>query len=49
MRVEPCCQSVLANILPVVDSKKEGICIDVGVGTFAFYCEMFGKLVRDSC
>ncbi|MFB2979458.1 FkbM family methyltransferase [Microseira sp. BLCC-F43] len=44
MRVEPCCQSLLANILPVVDPKKEGICIDVGVGTFAFYCEIFAKL-----
>ncbi|HBB33571.1 MAG TPA: methyltransferase [Cyanobacteria bacterium UBA8803] len=44
MRVEPCCQSLLARILPAVDEKKEGTCIDVGVGTFAFYCELFARL-----
>ena len=38
MRVEACCQSLLAEILPEIDPKKEGYCIDVGAGTFAFYC-----------
>ncbi|MGB7712383.1 MAG: FkbM family methyltransferase [Microcoleus sp.] len=44
MRVEPCCQSLLAEILPIVDPSQKGVCLDVGVGTFAFYCEIFAKL-----
>ena len=44
MRVEACCQRILSYALPLVDEKREGICIDVGVGTFAFYCEMFSML-----
>ncbi|MEY3866716.1 MAG: hypothetical protein RLZZ338_607 [Cyanobacteriota bacterium] len=44
MRVEACCQRILSYTLPLVDEKREGICIDVGVGTFAFYCEMFAML-----
>lgn len=44
MRVEACCQSLLAEILPEIDPKKAGFCIDVGVGNFAFYCEVFAKL-----
>src|SRR6478672_4182286 len=44
MRVEACCQRILSYVLPLVDEKREGICIDVGVGTFAFYCEMFSML-----
>lgn len=44
MRVEACCQSVLAEILPILDPNREGVCIDVGVGTFAFYCERFARL-----
>lgn len=44
MHVEECCQALLWNILPVIDREREGICIDVGVGTFAFYCELFARL-----
>lgn len=44
MRVETCCQALLDRILPVIDKEKTGICIDVGVGTFAFYCEGFARL-----
>jgi len=44
MRVEACCQRILSYTLPLVDENREGICIDVGVGTFAFYCEMFSML-----
>ncbi|OCR01909.1 hypothetical protein BCD67_05340 [Oscillatoriales cyanobacterium USR001] len=44
MRVEACCQRILSHVLPIVDGNREGICIDVGVGTFAFYCEMFAML-----
>ena len=44
MRVEACCQRILSYVLPLVDEKREGLCIDVGVGTFAFYCEMFSML-----
>ncbi|MEB3309644.1 MAG: FkbM family methyltransferase [Snowella sp.] len=44
MRVEACCQSLLSTILPEVDPQKNGFCIDVGVGTFAFYCEVFAQL-----
>ena len=44
MKVEDCCQALLAQILPTVDPQRQGICIDVGVGTFAFYCELFAQL-----
>lgn len=44
MRVEACCQSLLSEIISEIDHQKAGFCIDVGVGTFAFYCEVFAKL-----
>ena len=44
MQVEDCCQALLAQILPTIDEQREGICVDIGVGTFAFYCEVFAKL-----
>ncbi|MGB3535778.1 MAG: FkbM family methyltransferase [Microcoleaceae cyanobacterium] len=44
MRVESCCQALLEQILKAIDREKIGICIDVGVGTFAFYCERFARL-----
>ncbi|WP_071517437.1 FkbM family methyltransferase [Geitlerinema sp. PCC 9228] len=44
MHVEPCCQALLNHFLPKLDPKRSGICIDVGVGTFAFYCEKFARL-----
>ncbi|MGB3534837.1 MAG: FkbM family methyltransferase [Microcoleaceae cyanobacterium] len=44
MKVEDCCQALLAQILPTVDPHRQGMCIDVGVGTFAFYCELFAQL-----
>ncbi|MGK7921625.1 MAG: FkbM family methyltransferase, partial [Trichodesmium sp.] len=44
MQVEDCCQALLTQILPTIDEQREGICIDIGVGTFAFYCEIFAKL-----
>lgn len=44
MQVESCCQVLLKRILPEVAPQKSGYCIDVGVGTFAFYCELFAKL-----
>lgn len=44
MRVEPCCQALLAAFLPEVDPQRQGVCIDVGVGTFAFYCQIFAEL-----
>jgi FkbM family methyltransferase len=44
MRVEDCCQSLLEEILPILDPQREGVCLDVGVGTFAFYCERFARL-----
>ncbi|MDJ0598325.1 MAG: FkbM family methyltransferase [Crocosphaera sp.] len=43
MNVETCCQALLEQILLEIDKKKTGICIDVGVGTFAFYCEKFAR------
>jgi FkbM family methyltransferase len=43
MHVEDCCLKLLSYVLPLVDQKREGICIDVGVGTFAFYCEIFSR------
>lgn len=44
MHVEECCQALLAELLPLVDRKRKGVCLEVGVGTFAFYCEMFSQL-----
>ncbi|BFM38778.1 FkbM family methyltransferase [Synechocystis sp. LKSZ1] len=44
MRVEACCQSLLTHFLPLVDPQRQGLCLDVGVGTFAFYCEQFARL-----
>jgi FkbM family methyltransferase len=44
MRVEACCQALLEQFLPEIDPQRQGVCIDVGVGTFAFYCELFAKL-----
>ncbi|MEB3228951.1 MAG: FkbM family methyltransferase [Synechocystis sp.] len=44
MRVEPCCQALLATLLPQIDPDRQGVCIDVGVGTFAFYCQIFAEL-----
>lgn len=44
MNVEDCCQNLLAKILPIADPNREGVCIDVGVGNFAFYCELFARL-----
>ncbi len=44
MHVEECCQALLNYLIPIVDQERQGICIDVGVGTFAFYCELFARL-----
>ncbi|HSM80483.1 MAG TPA: methyltransferase [Nodosilinea sp.] len=44
MRVEACCQALLEHLLPDLDPQRQGLCIDVGVGTFAFYCELFARL-----
>ncbi len=40
-KVEKFCQGLWENLLPLVDLKREGFCIDIGVGTFAFYCQQF--------
>lgn len=44
MRVEACCNALLKEILPAIAPQRTGYCIDVGVGTFAFYCELFARL-----
>ncbi|NJL46441.1 MAG: FkbM family methyltransferase [Leptolyngbyaceae cyanobacterium SM2_5_2] len=44
MRVEACCQALLQYLLPELDPHRQGLCVDVGVGTFAFYCELFAQL-----
>ena len=44
MHVEECWQAVLFHFLPRIDKKRKGVCIDVGVGTFAFFCELFARL-----
>ena len=44
MHVEECCQALLNEILPEVDSDRTGLAIDIGVGTFAFYCQLFDQL-----
>ena len=44
MHVEECSQALLKQILPEVDSNRSGLAIDIGVGTFAFYCQLFDQL-----
>lgn len=44
MRVEACCQALFEHLLPDLDPQRRGLCVDVGVGTFAFYCELFARL-----
>ncbi|MBC8044521.1 MAG: FkbM family methyltransferase [Rhizobacter sp.] len=44
MHVEECSQALLARWLPAIDEHRAGMCIDIGVGTFAFYCELFSRL-----
>lgn len=45
MLVENCCQALLAEILPSVTlHRKTGYAIEIGCGTFAFYCELFDQL-----
>lgn len=44
MHVEECCFALLNHILPEVDSDRSGLTIDIGVGTFAFYCLLFKQL-----
>lgn len=43
MNVEPCCLNLLFVLLPLIDQEKKGVCIEIGVGTFAFYCEIFAR------
>ncbi|QDZ40907.1 FkbM family methyltransferase [Euhalothece natronophila Z-M001] len=44
MRVEACCQNLLKKILPEIDPNRQGVCFDIGVGDFAFYCQLFAQL-----
>lgn len=44
MLVEDCCQALLAQILPTVRHTKSDYAIEIGCGTFAFYCELFDRL-----
>jgi len=44
MHVEECCQALLAEILPAIDSSRSGLAIDIGVGNFALYCLLFDQL-----
>lgn len=44
MNVEECCQALLAYTLSIVAQQRSHTCIDVGVGTFAFYCKLFAQL-----
>lgn len=44
MHVEACCQALLAHFLPRTDRLRRGWALDIGVGTFAFYCKLFARL-----
>jgi FkbM family methyltransferase len=44
MQVEECCSALLDKILPVIDKGRAGWAIDIGVGTFCFYCDQFARL-----
>ena len=43
MHVEECCLALLNYVLPEIDRNRKGLCIDIGVGTFAFYFEIFAR------
>jgi FkbM family methyltransferase len=44
MKVEACCQALLAKIIPEVAPSRSGFTIDIGIGTSVFYFELFDKL-----
>jgi FkbM family methyltransferase len=44
MHVEKCCQALLAEVLTALDENRSGWAIEIGVGTFNLYCELFDKL-----
>lgn len=44
MKCEEYCQQLLKDHLPTIDPFGQGVCIEVGVGTFAFYCVLFAQL-----
>lgn len=44
MHVEPCSLALLHYMLPVIDPQRRGVGVDIGVGTFDFYCELFAHL-----
>jgi FkbM family methyltransferase len=48
MHVEECSLALLHYSLPVIDEQRNGLCIDIGVGTFAFYCELFARIGYDT-
>lgn len=48
MHVEECCQALLHYVLPEIDQSRKGLCIDVGVGTFELYCELFVRTGFDT-
>lgn len=48
MHVEECCQALLHYVLPEIDHSRKGLCIDVGVGTFELYCELFARTGFDT-
>ena len=48
MHVEECCRALLHYMLPEIDQSRKGLCIDVGVGTFELYCELFARTGFDT-
>ena len=44
MHVEDCCQALLAELLIPYKGSNDSYAIEIGCGTFAFYCELFDKL-----
>ena len=48
MHVEECCRALLHYALPRIDQNRKGLCIDVGVGTFELYCELFARIGFDT-
>lgn len=41
MLVDRCCQALLRLLLPEADRNREGLAIDLGIVTFAFYFQLF--------
>ncbi|MFA4849421.1 MAG: FkbM family methyltransferase [Methanoregula sp.] len=48
MHVEECSLALLHYYLPEIDKLRRGFGVDIGVGNFDFYCELFARIGFDT-